>query len=297
MIPMHTRPSHLALASVLLLASAAPGCGSTGAVTDPEPSGAPDDAYRDVAKIRIELEVSGGIAGVGYSFVVDGASGEVRGLRCLAHCPFEAGETIVVVSAAQVGSLARMLVDAGLLTLDRGDFGTQCCDQFHYVLTYADGTAAQTVRGSSEALPGDLRAVVATLHGLAYGIRPVLLDLLGSLDDWPRDRALLRAVSMDGSHLTLEVEYAGGCGEHLFDLVAWNGWLESYPVQVGIVLVHDDRGDRCEALVREELVFDLGPLRRAYVDAYRETSATVVLRLVEPGSDDPSQVRFIEYSF
>lgn len=299
MISMHPRPSHLALASVLLLASAASGCRSQGALTDPDPSrsGSPGDGYRDVAETRLELEVSGGIAGVDYAFVVDGASGEVRGLRCRDHCPFGAGETIAVVSAAQVETLAGMLLDAGVLTLDRSDFGNECCDQFHYVITYSDGTVEGSARGSSEALPEDLRAAVATLHGLAHGIRPVLVDLIGSLDDWPRDPVALRSVSLGGSTLTLEVEYAGGCREHLFDLVAWNGWLESYPVQVGVVLAHDDRGDACEALVREELVFDLGPLRKAYVDAYRETSATVILRLVEPGSDDPSRVRFIEYSF
>ncbi len=121
---MRTRTTYLTPALALLLVSA-PGCGSTGAVTDPEPSGTPDDAALDVAEIRIELEVSGGIAGVGYGFVVDGAAGEVQGLRCQAHCPFEAGETIAAVSADQVESLARRLVDAGLLTLDRGDFGTQ----------------------------------------------------------------------------------------------------------------------------------------------------------------------------
>lgn len=297
---MDRHPVDQALTLTLLLSCAAFACGPVGTVTDPEPSGsgAPDVTYADVADIRLELAVSGGIAGVGYSFVVDGSTGEVRGLVCEAHCPFAPDETVAGVTPAQVESLARSFVDAGLLTTDRTDFGTQCCDQFHYVLEYADGSTEAGVQGSSETFPDGLHAALTTLHGLAYGTRPVLLDLLGSLDDWPRDPLRLESYSLDGSILTLDVAYTGGCFEHAFDLVAWNGWLESYPVQVGIVLVHDDRGDSCEAAnLRRELSFDLGPLREAYREAYRVESATVVLRLDDPASDDPSDVLSIDYTF
>lgn len=297
---MRMLPTRVVLVPALLLASALQGCGSSGAVVDPQPQdqNAPDGIYFEVSDIRLELEVSGGIAGVGYAFVVDGSNGEVLGLRCEAHCPFDAAETIAVVTAAQVESLARSFVDAGLLALDRSDFGTQCCDQFHYVLSYADGTTERTVQGSSEVFPDLLRVALTRLHGLAYGTRPVLMDLPGSLDDRPRDPLALRSVSLEGSTLTLEVEYTGSCFEHAFDLVAWNGWLESYPVQVGIVLAHDDRGDSCEAAnIRRELAFDLGPLREAYREAYRIEGGTVVLRLDDPASDDPSDVLFIDYTF
>lgn len=284
-------------AFVLFLAGLSLACGATPDATGPDPIPPPPDSRIPVEDLRIRMAVDGGIAGVGYAFEVDGGSGEIRGLHCDAHCPWQAGEVIAVVSSRQVESLARMLLDGGLLTLDRSDFGTECCDQTNIVLRYSDGIVDKTVRGSTGTLPRGLLPGLSALHALAHGIRPVLVDLLGSVEDWPRDPAALRSVSLDGSLLRLEVEYSGGCREHLFDLVAWNGWLESYPVQVGVLLAHDDRGDACEALVTRQLTFDLGPLRRAYEQAYGRGSETIVMRLIEPSSPDPQDVRFISYTF
>lgn len=69
----------------------------------------------------------------------------------------------------------------------------------------------------------------------------------------------LTDVTTDGYALTADVTYSGGCGQHRMDLVAWGGWLESFPVQVNGLVTHDDGDDACDAIVTEERVFDLRP--------------------------------------
>lgn len=59
--------------------------------------------------------------------------------------------------------------------------------------------------------------------------------------------------------LLTTVEYSGGCGGAVFELYDAEQLLESYPPQKRIRLsLQDD--DPCEALVREDLSFDLSPI-------------------------------------
>ena len=137
-----------ALVSGLLLAAA---CGSSGLGPEPPES------------VRIHLEVTGGLAGVDYALTVNGAEGVVRGERCVSGCDFAGGDVLLRVSSDQIRSLSEMLLDGGLMQLDRSDYGTQCCDQFHYALEYRDDERERSVRGSSEALPEAIRAVRAAI--------------------------------------------------------------------------------------------------------------------------------------
>lgn len=86
-----------------LCAVALVGCGSSGPM-GPTQTG-------DVA---ITLAVSGGLIGQSFEFLVDGETRQVVGVRCEAHCDFEAGEVIVPVSEAQVTDLAGRLEAAGV---------------------------------------------------------------------------------------------------------------------------------------------------------------------------------------
>ncbi len=57
--------------------------------------------------------------------------------------------------------------------------------------------------------------------------------------------------------LEVRVRYSGGCKKHDFKLL-WDGTKrESHPVQIPLVLVHDNNGDSCKAIVTETLQFDL----------------------------------------
>lgn len=273
-----------ALVSGLLLAA---GCGTSG--LGPEPT----------ETVSIRLEVTGGLEGVDYAFTVDGSKGVVRGERCVSGCDFVAGDVLLPISPAQIGNLSQMLLDAGLMQLDHIDYGTQCCDQFHYALDYRDDARERSVRGSSEALPETIRAVLGVLHHLAQGVAPLIVAFDSQPEDWPGDALTLNSAEIQGGLLSLNLSYGGGCKAHSFDLVAWGGWQESEPVRVEVLLAHDSQGDMCEALLTETLRFDLGALRRAYESTYGISAGgqTIVLRLEDSAAVDPPGVRLLTYTF
>ena len=273
-----------ALVSSVLLAA---GCGSSG--LGPEPT----------ESVRIHLEVTGGLAGVDYAFTVDGSEGVVQGERCVSGCEFVAGDVLLRISPDQVGNLSEMLLNAGLMQLDRSDYGTECCDQFHYALEYRDDSRERSVRGSSEALPETIRAVLGVLHHLAQGFAPLIVAFDSQPQDWPGDAVTLNSAEIQGGLLSLNLSYGGGCEVHHFDLVAWGGWQDTEPVQVSVHLAHTAHNDMCEALLTETLRFDLGALRRAYESAYGTSAGgqSIVLRLEDPAAVDPPGVRLITYTF
>jgi hypothetical protein len=79
-----------------------------------------------------------------------------------------------------------------------------------------------------------------------------------------------------GDELVLSVSH--GCGEHAYGLCYSDEWQESYPVQVGITVLHDAGGDLCDALLTEELRFDLTPLREQYEQMYQSESGAIELQ-------------------
>ena len=247
--------------------------------------------------IYIEVQVSGGIAGVDYAYAVDGAESVARGITCTSGCDFGPGEVIAQLTLAQVLYFADLLDDAGIVGHNGKDFGDECCDQFYYAIGYRDGERESSVRGSSGALPHGLAGAVAELDLLLRGVLPIIIDWNARPDDWPADQLLLRDFSVVGSVLSLDVEYGGGCVAHELDLVAWGGWLESFPVQVNVLLAHEDHDDACEALIRRTLQFNLIPLEEEYVASYGEGDpgeTTLVLRLTAP---DGGELRTIDYTF
>jgi hypothetical protein len=252
----------------------------------------------DSQEVSIRLEVTGGFAGVDYAFTVDGAEGVVRAERCVHGCDFQGGDILLHVSPAQVENLSRMLLDAGLMQADRSDYGIQCCDQLHFDLEYRDAHRQRSVRGSSQVLPGELSRALAILNHLSRGWAPVIVAFDTGPEEWPQDALTLNSAQIRDGLLTLQVSYSGGCVAHYTDLVAWGGWLESEPVQVNLLLAHDDRSDSCEADLTESLHFDLWLLREAYESAYGGTSGrSVVLRLRDPAATHPPGSRLLTYTF
>jgi hypothetical protein len=113
---------------------------------------------------------------------------------------------------------------------------------------------------------------------------------------YPRDAWSLDSARIEGDTLRLRVSHAGGCRRHGYALVAWNGWLESNPVQVGVLLAHDSRGDACEALLAPHLRFHLAPLREAFLRDYGAGHRTLVLRISDP-ADPGTPLATLSWSF
>lgn len=239
------------------------------------------------AEVDITFGVTGGFAGVDYAIAVDGEAREVRGVRCASVCDFVAGELLLPISAPQVAALARALDEAGVIELGERDFGVGCCDFYHVELTYRRGQRTVRLQGTEDRFPEAVANALRLLHPLASRTRPMIVALGTDAEDWPRDPYGLGDVEFDGSRLHAQVSYGGGCRAHRMDLVAWGGWMESFPVQLNALITHDDGGDPCDAIVRETLDFDLYPLARAYREAYGGGGGeppVVILRLWDPGA-------------
>jgi hypothetical protein len=247
---------------------------------------------------NITVEVSGGFAGVSYSFEVSGQEGVVRGLSCESVCDFDPGEVFTTLSTSQIQRTGEELRATGILLLDGIDFGTQCCDQFSYAITYEDGERRSIVRGDSGTLPPLLLRAIDTLTGMVDGRLPIIVALESGPDAFPNDALLVDDAQVVGQSLEVSVSYSGGCATHEIDLVAVGGWLESFPVQVNVFLSHEDNDDPCDAQVSEMRSFDLTRLADAYRTAYGPGDpgeTTLVLRLQDP--TEPGGVRLIEYLF
>lgn len=251
----------------------------------------------DPGEVMVFMDVSGGFAGVSYTFEVDGESGEVRALTCSNGCSFTPGQVLTRLSGAQVSDLAARLEDAGALTFDGADFGTECCDQFEYTLSYVRGDQTATMSGTTSRMPVALAAAVGDLAGLISGQLPAIVRMSSTPSDWPIDPYSLGTVTVSGHQLMTTATYGGGCEIHTFDLVALGGWLESSPVQVDVLITHDDPGDMCEALPTVELRYSLRPIVAAYEDAYgpgQAGSRTLILRVADP---EEGGVRLVDFVF
>ena len=127
---------------------------------------------------------------------------------------------------------------------------------------------------------------VGNVH-VAFGSEP---------GDWAADPLQIDSARVEESMLNVYVSHGGGCGVHEYAAIAWNGWLESYPVQVGTLIAHRANGDQCRALLYRRLRFDLTPLRQAYVGGNHPASATIIIRL-HTNSRDPGDSILVTYSF
>ncbi len=62
-------------------------------------------------------------------------------------------------------------------------------------------------------------------------------------------------VSIDRNIMTLDVEFSGGCEEHVFKLYGTEMIQKSLPPKRGIMLWHDNKGDSCRSIVSKQLKF------------------------------------------
>jgi hypothetical protein len=117
---------------------------------------------------------------------------------------------------------------------------------------------------------------------------------------WHADQLVIDSARIVADTLIVHATHGGGCARHGYAAVAWNGWLESFPVQVGVVLAHDANNDPCDALLQPTLRFDLTPLREAYDVAYRRGAgsgpAELIIRLSEAHAWNRAPV-LISYHF
>ena len=260
-----------------------------------DPSGVSDQE-----EVTIFLRVSGGFAGADYSVLLDGDRRTLTGVTCVSLCDFGDGELLLNLTRDQVLYMGELFRDAQIHAVDGTDFGVQCCDQFYYELEFLDSKGVSTVKGSSEAFPVDLRGAIAVLHGMVAGTVPLIVDLLSPRDPWVGDAYQVLNAGVQGDLLEVGVSFGGGCRAHSVRGVAWGGWMESNPVQVRLILSHEDFDDPCDAMISQDYRFHLGPLKSAYQDAYgigEPGETTLIILLEDPRIAGPLGARWLEYRF
>jgi hypothetical protein len=153
---------------------------------------------------------------------------------------------------------------------------------------------------------GTILLLVAACEDPASPSTYVVADALGEVhvaffsepEEWSGDPLQIDSARVAGDVLHVFATHGGGCEDHAYAAVAWNGWLESNPVQVGVLIAHDDHDDPCDALLFPELRFDLGPLKRAYEESYGGwgSSSVLILRLTDVGGVG-GEPTLVEYAF
>lgn len=101
----------------------------------------------------------------------------------------------------------------------------------------------------------------------------------------------LMKASITEDTLQATVEYGGGCEKHIFTLY-WNGqFKEEGPPSIELFLHHNANNDECEALIMEDINFDLKPLKDTYLKGYPDLDK-VVLTLQYSGLQKVVEYRF-----
>jgi hypothetical protein len=94
----------------------------------------------------------------------------------------------------------------------------------------------------------------------------------------PRDPIIINNIRLFKNLLQFNISYGGGCEEHVFKLIA-TSFMESNPVQVNIVLSHEDKDDPCDMWITETYIFNLSPLKESWQQSYNENSGIIIMNI------------------
>lgn len=112
---------------------------------------------------------------------------------------------------------------------------------------------------------------------LAFEYRPVRLVDLTVILPAPESIPDLLAASIRDDRAELTVAFSGCDDNHDIDLLVNTRFAESNPVQVASLLQHGPVED-CDAYFTKSVSIDLLPLKHRYMDAYQQTSGTIVIK-------------------
>ena len=88
-------------------------------------------------------------------------------------------------------------------------------------------------------------------------VKPVILDTTR----YGNDTFAANKVRVNGDTLFMDVEYSGGCKDHVFTARHNGNYMKSMPPQLNVNIDHNANGDGCRELIRETIAFDLSGCR------------------------------------
>jgi hypothetical protein len=123
-------------------------------------------------RVQIVLAVGGGFAGVDWQVTIDGETNRVIGDRCRANlgCDWEAGQVLADIETDDVRALVDEFVEQGFFAGD-SEFGSECCDQFDYQLSFVDRDVERTVTGSDGLLPANIHELISVVSAFVHDSR------------------------------------------------------------------------------------------------------------------------------
>ena len=102
----------------------------------------------------------------------------------------------------------------------------------------------------------------------------------------PKDPIIINNIQIYKNLIKFNVSYGGGCKEHCFSLyMSPAAFFESYPVQANLYLRHNSNGDACEALINEDISFNLRLVAVLYKMLYGNYDE-IVINVFEYRSND-----------
>jgi hypothetical protein len=92
------------------------------------------------------------------------------------------------------------------------------------------------------------------------------------------DEYTILGAYIEGDNLFIKIEYGGGCGTVEYSLITDGLFMESYPVQLNVVLSFND-DDMCESLVRKTTIMNLSNLADHYCSLYQNEHGSIIIHL------------------
>jgi hypothetical protein len=125
---------------------------------------------------------------------------------------------------------------------------------------------------------GKVQSFLHADFGITNAWSPPVIIYDGTPDSLVLDPYALLDIGLDGIELDLRVGYGGCQPNHPLALYMVGGFMEtaSLPVQVRVILSHNDLDEPCDAWFTRPLRYDLRPIQLAYMEAYGRLDTIIV---------------------
>ena len=87
-----------------------------------------------------------------------------------------------------------------------------------------------------------------------------------NIPEYPTDPLEINTVYLEGGKMFLNITYVGGCEEHVFNLIQTPLFCGTPPVVLVFNLSHNNNQDGCEALITQDLCFDINNVLLGWSD-------------------------------
>ena len=123
----------------------------------------------------------------------------------------------------------------------------------------------------------DLQQAADLIDADNSSCKDIIIDA-AQYDEATTDEYVINEAYLTNDSLMLIVQYGGGCGTTSFELLTNGYFMESFPVQLDVLLSFKD-DDPCEALIQRQICYDLSRLATLYENSYQTTEGTIILQI------------------